>query len=198
MGNSAELSDYIIDQEVLKHLRGGILLAAAAGIMVHLQRMEPAEHTKRARTLKKVEDAVYGLFDLYPKSDDYNMQDLGLAFFNDEHEDRLKRMFAQGVCVVPPTKEDIAKCKELGIEPKPRAVFKDRWKRGDVLQRDGKVIVIESVHPEEYHYVNGPALLYSKANHRKDPYLLNWKKVAALGENYTQEDFRKHVHQWAK
>ncbi len=193
---SEPVPDIIMDPEVLKHLRGGILLAAAAGIMIHLQHLEPAEHTKRSRELRKAERAIYDLFDLYPKSDDFNMQDLGCEFFNAEHEERLRKLFERGVEILPPTEEDIEKCKAAGIEPKPRAVFKDRWKRGDVLQKDRAVIVIQQDKGDEYHYVQGAALLYSKANHPKDPLLLTWKKIDAFGEECSDQEIRESM--WAQ
>lgn len=183
----------IIDEEVLKHLEAAMLLASAAGIMIHLKKKETAKHTKRYRELDKVEDAMMKLFDMYPLSSQFNLVDMGAKFYDSEHDARLKKMIEMGVEVLPPSEKEIEECRAKGLTPKGRAVFKERWKRGDVLKNGKTVIVIERFTGDEYYFVCGPALLYSRPNHPKDPYLLFWEKIDSLGEDCTDDDIRESM-----
>jgi hypothetical protein len=189
-----EYQNVIIDEEVLKHIEAAMLLASAAGIMINLKEREHATHTKRYKELDKVESALIKLFNMYPMSDKFNLIDMGHQFYEEEHNSKLKKMIEMGVEVLPPSDEEVARCKALGIEAKPRAVFKERWKRGDVLQHGKTVVVIERFTGDEYYYVQGPALLYSRANHPKDPYMLFWKKIDSLGEDCTDDDIRESMY----
>jgi hypothetical protein len=171
------------DPAVELEVRAAILIAAAAGIMEHLKEFEPAKHTRRYRMLDKMAERLVGLFDLYPLVWEYDLVNLGQDFFDKEHDARLRAMLKRGLQVVPPEAPD-------GLK---KLVLTERWKRGDILYLNGDTIIIHSVLPDEYHYVKGPALLYSSTNYPMNPFLRSWKRIAQLGEDCTDDDIRHHV-----
>jgi hypothetical protein len=173
-----------LDPQTLLDVRASILLAAAIGIMEHLTGFEPAKHTRRYRMLTKAAEAMSELFVMYPSAMEYDLVSLGLEFFDKEHDARLSQLMERGIQVLPP--EAPGELKKL--------VFSERWKRGDVLYLNGTTIVIHSVHPGEYHYISGPALLYSSTNYPSNPFLHKWKRIAQLGEHCTDQDLRIYVH----
>jgi hypothetical protein len=172
------MQDVMIDEEVLKQLKAGLLLASAAGILIHLKEMEPAKHTKRYRELGKVEDAMIKLFELYPLCGQFDITDLGARFFDAEHDARLKQMMEEGVEILPPSEEELAEAKAKG-RPAPlhRAVFRDRWQTGDRLKKGNRQIIIVSFEGDQYHFREGAGIYYSKTAEPKDPYLLFWKRI---------------------
>jgi len=172
------------DSETLLEIRAAILLAAAAGVMEYLMAFEPAKHTKRYRKLNDMSARINQLFDLYPLVWEYDIVNLGCEFFNKEHEERLSNLLNQGIKILPPEAPD--KLKKL--------VFEERWKRGDVLNLHGTTIIIHSVYPDEYHYICGPALLYSKANYPMNPFLHKWKRIDQLGEDATDEELTSSIY----
>jgi hypothetical protein len=109
-----------------------------------------------------------------------------MQFFDKEHDQRLRNLMKQGLIVLPPAAPE-------GLK---KLVAAERWKRGDVLYLNGVTIVIDSVHPEEYHFVRGPALLYSSTNYPMNPLLHRWKRIDQLGEDCTDEDIRESM--WVK
>ena len=172
------------DPTTLLEVRAAILLAAASGVMEHLMAFEDAKHTRRYRKLNEAADKINKLFDLYHLVWEYDIVSLGTEFFDKEHEARLNQLLERGVRVIPPEAPD--KLKKL--------VFEERWKRGDVLRLNGVTIIIHSVHPEEYHYICGPALLYSSTNYPRNPFLHKWKRIDQLGEDATDEELNSSIY----
>ena len=172
------------DEKTLLEVRAAILLAAASGIMEHLKAFEPAKHTRRYRKLDDTATKINSLFNLYPLVWEYDIISLGMEFFDKEHEARLNLMLERGIKVVPPEAPD--KLRKL--------VFEERWKRGDVLNLNGMTVIIQKVLPDEYHYICGPAVLYSKANFPLNPLLHKWKRVDQLGEDATDEELMSSIY----
>lgn len=177
--------NYLENQETLLEVRAAILLAAATGIMEYLMGFEPAKHTRRYRKLSEESKNLNKLFDLYPLVWEYDIVNLGLEFFNKEHEDRLQELFSRGLKVIPPEAPDKLK----------KVVFEERWKRGDVLRLNGVTIIIHSVLPDEYHFIDPKenALWYSKAIYPDNPLFHKWKRVCQLGENVTDKELRHYI-----
>jgi len=186
MSNPTEHPEWLEDPATALEVRAAILIAAASGIMEHLKQFEPAKHTKRYRSLDQVSEKIVKLFDLYPLVWEYDIVELGMKFFDQEHDQRLRDLLKQGLQVMPPAVPD-------GLK---KLVLAERWKRGDVLYLNGVTIVIHSVRPEEYHFVRGPALLYSSTNYPMNPLLHQWKRLDQLGENCTDEEIAESM--WVK
>ena len=171
------------DSATLLEIRAAILLAAATGIMEYLMGFEPAKHTRRYRKLAEESQRLNKLFDLYPLVWEYDIVNLGLEFFNKEHEDRLQEMFSRGLKVIPPEAPDKLK----------KVVFEERWKRGDVLRLNGTTIIIHTALSDEYHFVADYSTyyLYSKAVFPDNPLFHKWKRIYQLGEHCTDQNIRQ-------
>lgn len=178
--NIDEEKIWLDDPATALEVRASILIAAAAGIMEHLKEFEPASHTRRYRILDKVAGRLTELFELYPLAAEYDLVNLGLQFFDQEHDARLKLLFAQGLQVLPPEAPESLK----------KLTFAERWKRGDVLNLNGTTIIIHSVFKDEYWYIKGPMLLYSSVNYPDNPMLHKWRRIAQLGENCSDDQIR--------
>ena len=163
------MSQQDLDPQTLLDVRASILLAAAIGIMEHLIGFEPAKHTRRYRMLTKAAEAMSELFVMYPSAMEYDLVNLGLEFFDKEHDARLNQLMERGIQVLPP--EAPGELKKL--------VFNERWKRGDVLYLNGITIVIHSVEKDSYEYYHGNAIYYSDRVYPSRDYLVGSKRCPA-------------------